>query len=43
MRLAKSFAVLALSAIALSACGGGGDGTRNSIRAVGSSTVYPFA
>jgi phosphate transport system substrate-binding protein len=45
MRLPKSLAVLALSAVALSACGsgGGGDGTRASIRAVGSSTVYPFA
>ncbi len=43
MRLPKSLAVLALSAVMLSACGGGGDGTRNSIRAVGSSTVYPFA
>ena len=44
MRLLKSLAVLGLSAIALSACGsGGGDGTRGSIRAVGSSTVYPFA
>jgi phosphate transport system substrate-binding protein len=43
MRFPKSLAVLALSAIALSACGGGNTGTRDSIRAVGSSTVYPFA
>lgn len=42
MRFPTSFAVLALSAAALAACGGG-DGTRASIRAVGSSTVYPFA
>jgi phosphate transport system substrate-binding protein len=43
MRL-KSLAVLAVSALALTACGSGGsEGTRDSIRAVGSSTVYPFA
>jgi phosphate transport system substrate-binding protein len=40
----KSLAIIAVSALALSACGsGGGAGTRDSIRAVGSSTVYPFA
>lgn len=34
----------ALGAALLSACGAGGsEGTRNSVRAVGSSTVYPFA
>jgi len=44
MRFPKSLAVVALSALALSACGGSGNsGTRDSIRAVGSSTVYPFA
>jgi phosphate transport system substrate-binding protein len=33
-----------LGTAALAACGGGaGDGTRDSVRAVGSSTVYPFA
>ena len=34
-----------LSTAALAGCGGGGtsEGTRNSVRAVGSSTVYPFA
>ena len=43
------FATVALGAIALAACGqsgssgGGAGGTRDSIRAVGSSTVYPFA
>jgi phosphate transport system substrate-binding protein len=33
----------AFAAASLAACGGAGDGTRNSVRAVGSSTVYPFA
>ncbi|GGD87946.1 phosphate ABC transporter substrate-binding protein [Tsuneonella deserti] len=34
-----------LGTVALAACGGGGtsEGTRDSVRAVGSSTVYPFA
>jgi phosphate transport system substrate-binding protein len=42
MKLRLSFA--ALCAASLSACGGGaGDATRDSIRVVGSSTVYPFA
>lgn len=40
--LAKVGAVLALSAFSLSACDAGG-GSRNSVHAVGSSTVYPFA
>jgi phosphate transport system substrate-binding protein len=35
--------LVALCAASLAACGAGGDGTRNSVRAVGSSTVYPFA
>ena len=42
----KTIAVATISAIALSACGGAGGaggGSRDSIRAVGSSTVYPFA
>ena len=43
----KYKALLALpliaGSLALAACGSGGGGTRNSIRAVGSSTVYPFA
>lgn len=45
MRITKSFFAAATAALALSACGGGGSGggTRDSIRAVGSSTVYPFA
>ena len=40
-----SISLVAASAIALAACGasGGGDGTRDRVRVVGSSTVYPFA
>jgi phosphate transport system substrate-binding protein len=37
------FSLVALGAAAVAACGASGDGTRNSVRAVGSSTVYPFA
>ena len=36
-------AALAVAALALSACDAGGGGARNSVHAVGSSTVYPFA
>lgn len=46
MRLMTKFGLAAVSALALAACGdtgGVGGGTRDSIRAVGSSTVYPFA
>jgi len=44
MKLAKTIALASLSAFALAACGSNaGGGTRDSIRAVGSSTVYPFA
>ena len=41
----KTIALAATASLALAACGteGGGAGTRDSIRAVGSSTVYPFA
>ncbi len=40
-----SFSFAAVSALALAACGGsgGGDGSRDFVRVVGSSTVYPFA
>lgn len=38
-----TIAFAAVSALALSACGDAGGGTRDNIRAVGSSTVYPFA
>jgi phosphate transport system substrate-binding protein len=40
-----TIALTGISALALSACGGsgGGSGARDFIRAVGSSTVYPFA
>jgi phosphate transport system substrate-binding protein len=34
---------VALALLALSACDAGGGGARNSVHAVGSSTVYPFA
>lgn len=41
---AKIGTALALTSLALTACeGGSGGGTRNSVHAVGSSTVYPFA
>jgi phosphate transport system substrate-binding protein len=46
MKLFKSVVLASLSALALTACGGdsgNAGGTRDSIRAVGSSTVYPFA
>ena len=45
MKFAKTLAFASISALALAACGdsGGAGGTRDSIRAVGSSTVYPFA
>ncbi len=42
----KTIAIATISTLALSACGGSGGGasaSRDSIRAVGSSTVYPFA
>ncbi|MEQ1548133.1 MAG: substrate-binding domain-containing protein [Chakrabartia sp.] len=41
----RTIGVLALASVSLAACGGGttGGGTREEIRAVGSSTVYPFA
>lgn len=35
--------IAAVAAISLAGCSAGGDGTRNSVRAVGSSTLYPFA
>lgn len=41
VRLSAVFA--ALAALALSGCDSAGGGARNSVRAVGSSTVYPFA
>ena len=46
MKLSQSVILASLSALALTACddsSGGAGGTRDSIRAVGSSTVYPFA
>ena len=39
----RSFTLIALSALTLSACGGsGGQASRDQIKIVGSSTVYPF-
>lgn len=44
MRFVSTFAVVTVSAIALSACGGQSSGdSRDFVRIVGSSTVYPFA
>ena len=47
MKLSVSLSFAAASALALAACGndgaGGASGSRDFIRAVGSSTVYPFA
>lgn len=46
MHSTKSLIVAAVSALALSACGGSGSpagGARDQVKAVGSSTVYPFA
>lgn len=47
MRFVPQLAILAASSLALSACGGAGGGgntdTRDFVRIVGSSTVYPFA
>jgi phosphate transport system substrate-binding protein len=44
MKTKLRFTLAALCAASLAACGGtGGEGTRDSVRAVGSSTVYPFA
>jgi phosphate transport system substrate-binding protein len=40
---AKLGAAIALASLALAACDSGGGGARNSVHAVGSSTVYPFA
>lgn len=45
MNKLKTLAIIATSTLALAACGGSGSGgdTRDVVRAVGSSTVYPFA
>jgi phosphate transport system substrate-binding protein len=39
----RALAILALSGLALSGCDSGSGSARNSVHAVGSSTVYPFA
>jgi phosphate transport system substrate-binding protein len=43
MRSFTSACLIAASTLALAACGGGGDKSRDFVRVVGSSTVYPFA
>lgn len=44
MKLMKTLALATAASLALTACGDtGGSGTRDAIRAVGSSTVFPFA
>ena len=46
MRSTKTFLIVAASSMALAGCGGSGGssaGSRDFVRAVGSSTVYPFA
>ncbi|WP_395393282.1 substrate-binding domain-containing protein [Novosphingobium sp. BL-8A] len=46
MRSTKTFLIVAASSVALAGCGGSGGsaaGSRDFVRAVGSSTVYPFA
>ncbi len=43
MKKSTKIALASLATLALAACGGEGSDTRDSIRAVGSSTVYPFA
>ena len=45
MRPFTTIAILAVSSLSLAACGGGGggDSSRDFVRAVGSSTIYPFA
>ncbi|MEO0062901.1 MAG: hypothetical protein RLZZ08_1461, partial [Pseudomonadota bacterium] len=43
MKIDLRYPLVALCAASLAACGGSGEETRASVRAVGSSTVYPFA
>jgi len=43
MRFSKTIVIAALSTAALAACGGQQAASRDQIKAVGSSTVYPFA
>jgi phosphate transport system substrate-binding protein len=43
MSMKLRLTLAALCTASLAACGGDGGGTRESVRAVGSSTVYPFA
>ncbi|MBS7671041.1 substrate-binding domain-containing protein [Croceicoccus gelatinilyticus] len=43
MRFTKTIVIAAVSSLALAACGGQQASTRDQVKAVGSSTVYPFA
>src|SRR6187551_3589981 len=43
MTVSMRFTFAALCAASLAACGGAGEATRDSVKVVGSSTVYPFA
>ena len=43
MKITRTFALVAISSLALAACDSAGGGTRDSVRVVGSSTVFPFA
>ncbi len=43
MRFATKLAFVTASAMALAACGSSGGGSRDTVRVVGSSTVFPFA
>jgi phosphate transport system substrate-binding protein len=45
MKIAKSASIAVIATLALAACGSGGSskGSRDFVRAVGSSTLYPFA
>lgn len=43
MKIIKTSIILAASSLALAACSGSGGASRDTLRAVGSSTVYPFA
>lgn len=43
MRFLATFCLAGLSTLALAGCGGGAQGSRDFVRVVGSSTLYPFA
>lgn len=43
MKFTKTLALASIASLALAACGDTGGGSRDTVRAVGSSTVFPFA